>query len=264
MSGDDRLRTKRGRVRLGPLRPILARIQRPLIAGPLPRLVATRLRGSDDPRAPALARAAEAIFDRAIDPEEARWVERIERRRAELATGEHARLATYGALPRPWGRFLLRLVRELRPVSCLELGAGAGISAAYLGAGLELNGAGSLVTIERIPPNLAAARETLAGLSLGRADVRGGDIIDVLDQVLDEAAPVGLVFMDSLKRRDHVEWCVDTLLPRMSADGVLVLDDAHWSRHMGGVWRGLSRDPRFSLTADLWRLGVVCVGEQEN
>ena len=34
----------------------------------------------------------------------------------------------------------MRTVRELSPSACLELGAGFGISAAYQGAALELNG----------------------------------------------------------------------------------------------------------------------------
>ena len=44
----------------------------------------------------------------------------------------------------------MRIVRELSPRACLELGAGYGISAAYQGAALELNGSGTLTTMERI------------------------------------------------------------------------------------------------------------------
>ena len=51
-----------------------------------------------------------------------------------------ARLANVSSIHRPWGAFLLRLVRELRPASCVELGTAIGISPPTRRAGLALNG----------------------------------------------------------------------------------------------------------------------------
>ena len=42
----------------------------------------------------------------------------------------------------------MRLVRELRPHSCLELGTGVGVSAGYQAAAMELNGVGRLLTLD--------------------------------------------------------------------------------------------------------------------
>ena len=69
---------------------------------------------------------------------------------------------------------LYRFIREHRPRSCLELGVGHGVSALYIGAALEANGAGTLTTVDRqsaqgrTPP----ARDVIeqAGLS-ARIDV---------------------------------------------------------------------------------------------
>ena len=73
------------------------------------------------------------------------------------------------------GEELYRFIREHRPRSCLELGVGHGVSALYIGAALEANGAGTLTTVDRqsaqdrTPP----ARDVIeqAGLS-ARIDVR--------------------------------------------------------------------------------------------
>ena len=44
------------------------------------------------------------------------------------------------SMPRIWARFLMRLVGELAPRSCIELGTGFGISAMYQAAALETAG----------------------------------------------------------------------------------------------------------------------------
>ena len=70
-------------------------------------------------------------------PAERAWIERIEARRAELAASEVSQFAQWASIAPVWGRLLMRTVRELQPRTCLELGAGFGISAAYQGAALK-------------------------------------------------------------------------------------------------------------------------------
>lgn len=247
-----------------------------IVAGIVPRAGARRLHRSPDPRAPALARATESIRGDGIEPAEVRWIERIERRRAEFAArpdrlvieGSYPplgrrrrevrprRLAHVASIHRPWATFLLRLVRELEPRSCIELGASIGISAAYQGAGLELNRAGRLVTIERIPAFATIARETLAGLGVGRVEVVTGGIDEVLEDVLAEAAPIDLAFLDAAKTRDGALLQFERLLPHLAPGAALVMDDIHWSREMHGAWREIRSQERVAVSVDLWRLGA--------
>jgi predicted O-methyltransferase YrrM len=239
----------------------------------VPRLVRRRLRRSNDPGAPALARAVQAITGRGIEPAEADWIERIEAARAEFALrpgriaglapspGESrsfppAHLANVSSIHRPWGAFLMRLVRELRPQSCVELGAAIGISASYQGAGLELNGTGVLRSIEGSPNLAAEARATLSGLGLERVQVIEGRLDDVLDDVMAGAAPVDLVFLDAAKGKEGNLALAEGVLPHLAPRATLVMDDVHWSRQMNRAWRQLRSHPRIALSADLWRLGV--------
>lgn len=245
------------RTALGPLRPAAERAHRRLSAGAWPHYAAARLRRSGDPRAEALAAATMAITGRGLERPELAWAERIERARLGLCEAGLARAATERALPGPWGRFLFTLARGLAPSSCVELGTGVGISTAYLAAGLELNGSGGLLSIERSAERSAAARGLLAGLSLERAQVREGRFEQLLDGVLAEAGPVDLAFIDSMKTEAHVRWCVEKLAERMAPGGVLLLDDIHWSRRMAATWRRLRRESPWILSADLWRLGLL-------
>ncbi len=168
-------------------------------------------------------------------------------------------LAQISSIRPPWGRFLLRLVRALQPNSCIELGGAIGISAAYQGAGLELNDAGRLRTIEGSPELAGHARRTLGGLELERVEVVEGRFEDVLAPVLAQAAPVDLAYIDAGKGRDQNVALFEQLLPNLSPRAVVVMDDIHWSRDMKLAWRDISSHPSVALSVDLWRLGACLV-----
>jgi predicted O-methyltransferase YrrM len=262
---------------LGPLRPPLKAAHDGVFAGAVPRLAAGRLRRSGAPDGAALASAVNAIRGRGLSAQERAWVERIEARRARLAARPGAiqferpylpegmrsmlltpaHIALTASIHQPWGTFLLKLVRELRPQSCLELGAAAGLSAAYLDAGLELNGAGRLVTMEGSSDLAELARETFAELALSRVEIRVGVFDDVLEGVASEAAPIDLAYLDAGKTRADLLAQLEALVPHLAPAAVIVLDDIHWSRELAGAWRTIRRDPRFELATDLWRVGLM-------
>src|SRR5262249_3867235 len=146
---------------------------------------------SKHPNGPALAAAIDGIRGRGVEPEEAEWVAQIEASRERFATagpdlGElrqsnpqrrdatHKGLAQVSSVQRPWGVVLLLLLRGMRPASCLEVGTAIGISTAYQGAALELNGAGSLHAIDSSRAFLNLTAGTLAELHIGRVDLVEG------------------------------------------------------------------------------------------
>src|SRR5215204_1409803 len=86
------------------------------------------------------------------------WIRRIDalhtRLKKDETLGPFAKVSKSGRS----GQLLFRLVREFAPTSCLELGTCIGVSAAFQAAALELNGAGHLLTLERKPMLVEAAR----------------------------------------------------------------------------------------------------------
>ena len=248
-------------------------VHQTIFAGALPRIAVRRVRGSPHPGAPALVSAIEGIRGLGIDAREAEWIDRIEQRRAEFGARTTPVVieaqpgwprrelaprfsASVASIHRPWGIFLLRLTRELRPRSSVELGAAIGISAAYQGAALELNGEGLLRTIEGAPPLAELARETLTGLAIGRVEVTEGRFDDVLDQVMANAAPIDFVYMDAGKGREQNVLQFEQLLPHLAPGAAFVMDDIHWSREMRGAWDEIRAHERVGLSVDLWRLGA--------
>lgn len=222
-------------------------------------------------------------------PEEAAWIERIERHRRRLAASDEAlEIVDFGAgrahrfdigesqstnvtvrtlgdmtrssKPPRWAYLLFRLVRELQPPTVLELGACVGVSACYQAAALELNGRGRLVTLEGAPVLAARAERSIHELGLqSRASVVEGRFGDTLGDVLAELQPVAMAFVDG----HHVESATLEYMTRIRAaaadEAVLVFDDIHWSPGMTRAWDQIAADPAFALTIDVGTLGLAVV-----
>jgi predicted O-methyltransferase YrrM len=244
-----------------------------------------RLAGSRDRTSRAILRALWTTAFQRISSQERVWMARIERRREQLVSDRSmispnfvpgsAKLPGYEDVNRPlpiwgvtelislpagWGLFQMRLVRELGPRSCLELGTGVGISAAYQAAALELNTEGSLTTLEGSRTWGAIAEQGLSDLGLsGRVEIILGPIIETMPAAVARIAPIDYVFIDA----DHTEEAMvgqfQTVLPWMTSGGVLLFDDINFSEEMQGGWIAIRRDHRLSTAVSIGRMGVAVV-----
>ncbi len=236
--------------------------------------------------APVAAALRSALRD-AATPEERGWFARIEQLRAELNASDasvmrldygagnpgagrtaeemHAGVATPDTVghiarltskPPFWCRVLFNLVRTTRPACCVEMGTSVGISAAYQAAALELNGAGTLVTLEGAPAVANLAREHLGRLGLGRAEVVVGRFQDTLPTVLGARRPVDYVFVDGHHDEHATLGYFEQLLPSLADSALLVFDDIGWSDGMRRAWGALARDPRVTSAVGLGPVGL--------
>ena len=237
---------------------------------------------------PIRAALRSAVAGRANEGEAA-WIERIEARRLELRAAEQrTRTPDYGApsangggfelsgpettmgiasvmmsLAPPWCPLLMHLVRERDPRSCLELGTGFGISAAYQAAALALNGHGELTTLEGSPEWAESAAATFAALGLDRIEQRVGPIAETLEDAAARRSPVDLVFVDAEHDGDATVAYFHTLLPHLADAALLIFDDADWS----GVRRAVNevaRHPRVTTTTRIGRLAALAVRGPES
>jgi predicted O-methyltransferase YrrM len=160
------------------------------------------------------------------------------------------------SLPPAWSRFLFHLVRELRPVRALELGTALGVSAAYQGAALELNGRGRLVTVEGARPLAELAERNLGLLGIDRVEVVTGRFTDALPAVLDDLRPLDYAYIDGhhdgRATRDYFE----AVLGAIAGPALIVFDDIGISSGMREAWAAIRRHPRVGTAIDLRKLGV--------
>jgi len=258
---------------------MLARVRRARAAGTRGKALALALRG--DLAAPLSAAEADALAA-------------IERRRAEvpfemsasgvefgfgppgdaepapdgeppLAPDPAARLGAawevcrWSTIPPVWGRFLFRLVRELAPSNCVELGTGLGLSGAYQGTALALNQHGQLTSFDQHD----AARIAERGFErLGLADritLEFGDIDRTVPEAGPRLAPVDYALLDAEHSTAATVRHFELLLPYLSERAVLVFDDITQTDEMRQAWKTIisHRDVGFNLA--LRRYGGVFV-----
>jgi predicted O-methyltransferase YrrM len=209
-----------------------------------------------------------------LPADEREWSRRIEAGRRRVASLDGtmtpdevgvfgiARSVRWMSVPPVLGRLLMRLVRERAPRSCLELGTGFGLSAAYQGAGLELNGAGRLVTIDVDPRPAAVAADLIADLGLDRVEVRAGTDADLLVQALAELEPIEFAFIDADHRGAATVETFELLVARLAPGALLVLDDvaARWEG-MTRAWDAIRSRDDVGWSRRLGRLGIVVIGD---
>jgi predicted O-methyltransferase YrrM len=173
----------------------------------------------------------------------------------ELSLGELSSVASKRALS---ARVLLSLIREFKPLTCIELGTCVGISAAYQAAALELNGGGELISFEASAERIAAAERHVAELGFDNVRFAHGRFQETLDPILRSLdAPVDYAFVDGHHDEQATLSYFRQIAPYASPSAVIVFDDIHWSTGMERAWQQLEADPQLPLTVDVRDMGVA-------
>lgn len=187
------------------------------------------------------------------------------RTKAEMEHGVEltARVSSICRASKPafWARFLFKLIRNLRPSSCLELGSCVGKSAAYQAAALQLNGRGTLVTIEGAPAIAEIAQETVNHLRLDNVRVIAGPFRTTLCDAMAATRPIDFFFNDGHHDGDAVIAYFNQAFPSLSRQSTIVFDDISWSPSMRAAWNKIEMDERVSTTIDFDAMGIAVINK---
>jgi predicted O-methyltransferase YrrM len=149
----------------------------------------------------------------------------------------------------------------LQPESVLELGTCVGVSAAYIGAALELNGHGRLVTLEGGTSLVQRSQHTLEELGLdGRVTVVHGPFGQTLEPTLQELGSVDLAFVDGHHQEEPTLRYTEQIEGHLTQQAVLAYDDIAWSAGMQSAWRQLCAAPGCAQSVDLGGMGLIVRG----
>lgn len=154
---------------------------------------------------------------------------------------------------------LLRLIRELKPRTCVELGTSLGISACYQAAALKLNGTGSLVTLEGADSVASVAAQNFEGLGLDNVEVVRGRFQDTLPEVLPAHPAVDYAFIDGHHDEAATIKYFNAFLPSLAEKAVIVFDDIQWSEGMKRAWNAIQQHSRVNVSVDLGSMGLVFI-----
>jgi predicted O-methyltransferase YrrM len=166
---------------------------------------------------------------------------------------------TEASIPKFRAIILFKIIRKLKPVSCIELGTSVGISTAYLASALNINGKGIIFTLEGSPELTNIAKETFGILGIENASVITGPFQKTLNDLLEASNPVDFVLNDGHHDLNAVIHYFNQVMPFLSDDAVIVLDDIDWSAGMKKAWALIEEDERVSASINLGTIGIVLV-----
>lgn len=158
-------------------------------------------------------------------------------------------LARSSSIRKKFGSLLSRLVAYLQPQHILEFGTCLGVSSAYL----AING-NKLCTVEGCPNTQEIAKSNFK--KLFKSDEINFVRTDFDNFIESDKGFYDFIFLDgnhayapTLKYFKHY-W------DKLPENGLIILDDIHWSEEMEKVWNEISQNTSDLISIDLFQLGL--------
>jgi len=152
------------------------------------------------------------------------------------------------------GRMLFRLVNYMQPKVMVEMGTSLGISALYQAKACP---DATFITMEGSPQTTALATRNFELMKASNIKIVTGDFSSTLPDVLKSLPSVDYVFFDGNHRKEATLEYFKSFITRASDNCVFVLDDIRWSRGMLEAWNEIIREPRATVTIDIFSIGLV-------
>lgn len=171
-----------------------------------------------------------------------------------VRTSTVGRLARVSAKSARQAGALAALVEGAEAEHVLELGTCLGTTAACLAA---VPHRPHIVSIEGDPGLAEMARKNIKGLRQGlNVEVVEGEISLVLPEVAARHA-WDLVFIDGHHCSEALNWQLACIMPHLSPEAVVVIDDIYWSRDMHDGWLQQLGSGNFQRSFDAFHFGVL-------
>jgi predicted O-methyltransferase YrrM len=155
--------------------------------------------------------------------------------------------------PRKFSNLYSRIIKEYDYKNVIELGTSLGLNSLYLG----LSTTTRVRTFEGSESVASIAEELFNFAGSQNIKLVRGNIDLTLPVELDANGILDFALMDANHRYAPTMNYFDMLASKVSAKGMVVLDDIHASQQMEKAWKSIQEDIRVHATADLYRCGVV-------
>ncbi|MFH1023598.1 MAG: class I SAM-dependent methyltransferase [Planctomycetota bacterium] len=166
------------------------------------------------------------------------------------------------SLPYFWSFLLFKLIREFKPVICMELGTCLGVSTSFQAAALLLNHHGRIITLEGAESLASLSQSHFQTLGLNNIQIVVGNFQDTLAQTLREQEPVDFVFIDGHHEETATLTHFQQLLSCLQDTSLVVLDDISWSEGMKKAWRAIASDAEVKYSIDTGRMGICLLDKK--
>lgn len=169
-----------------------------------------------------------------------------------------SQLARHAGSKGLYGEILWKITRHYRPNLMLELGTSIGTGAIHLKSG---NPEGHLITVEGCDAILSRACKQFDTWNL-----HGITTICSSFEAFVQLPAIGkydLIFLDGNHSGEATANYIEVLFKHSHANTAFILDDIRWSNEMWDCWKNLVADPRFHVSIDLGRMGILWRREEQ-
>lgn len=160
------------------------------------------------------------------------------------------------------GQLIFRIILNVQPKRCLELGTSLGISGAYQLAALKINNSGELITIEGAEEVSKIAEKNFHKMGFDNFTIHNGRFKDVLPKILSNDNLFDLVFIDGHHDQIATKEYFEQIYPFLEERAILIFDDIYWSEGMTKVWEEIYNDNRVNYSIDIGRWGICYVNKK--
>jgi predicted O-methyltransferase YrrM len=161
-----------------------------------------------------------------------------------------------------FGKLLYRLVRYYQPTTVIEMGTSVGLSTIYLASG---NKKAKVITVEGNSALCDFAEKTFSENKITNIQVKHGRFDDLLNELSDDIIEPTLIFIDGNHQYRSTLHYFNFFSERIK-EGLVVLDDIHWSHGMNKAWREINLRKENQACIDLFGMGIVilrpCITKQ--
>ena len=160
-----------------------------------------------------------------------------------------------------YGQLLFRIVNYFKPEIIFDLGTSLGITTLYLAEG---NKNAKVITIEGCPETAAFAATNFKNYGSKNIEQIIGNFDKVLQTILEinnkrqtKNNKPFLFFFDGNHRKEPTLRYFELCLKYAGNNSIFIFDDIHWSKGMEEAWEIIKKDKRFTVTIDIFQMGLV-------
>jgi predicted O-methyltransferase YrrM len=162
-------------------------------------------------------------------------------------------IARTGLSPAKYSNIYAQLVSYFKCKTIFDLGTSFGINTLYLAVWNK----NKVTTFEGSTEVAAIAQQSFEKINAKNIRIVQGNLDTTLLPEIQLTETIDLVFMDANHRYEPTLRYFECLIQKMSNQGIIILDDIHYSPEMERAWNDLKKHARVRASADLYRSGIL-------
>lgn len=165
-----------------------------------------------------------------------------------------ANITKTSSTPAKFSALLRDLVDYLNYSQIIELGTSLGINSLYL----SITPQSKLTTFEGDPTLAGLAQSHFQQFKRSNVQLIEGNIDQTLPEFLKNTnEAIDLAYIDANHRFQPTMRYYEAIYKRLRPNGMIVIDDIHWSKEMYAAWKTIKERPEVTLSIDLFEAGLL-------